>query len=200
VPSGLSMRNAVLAGALAGWAVTAIAFPLPSTAASVLGSVAVPTAACSQMIYSGATPKGIHHLPHDVVVGPVRFNVLDPRGFVRVAESQLLGIKSPMTVGPTHFKTLLVSAKGAKSPVGIAYGQVPSTTTTSVDLFADSDQVLVQAPVSCGLPATGFAQYGGGFVVARKQCVTLTVSLPGGRVLARRTVPFGSSVSCVSSH
>jgi len=105
-----------------------------------------------------------------------------------------------MTVGPTPFKTLLVSAKGAKSPVGIAYGQLPSMTTTSLDLLADSDRVLVEAPVSCGLPATGFAQYGGGFVVARKECVTLTVSIPGGRVLARRTVPFGSFVSCVSSH
>jgi hypothetical protein len=194
-----AIRGRIVIGVLTGVAMFFFAAPLPA-ARGLIGSRSVPKAACSQLIYSGANPKGIHHLSHDVVVGPVRFSVLDPKGFVKVAESRLLGIKSPMTVGPTPFKTLLVSAKGAKSPVGIAYGQVPSITTTSVDLLADSDRVLVESPVSCGLPATGFVQYGGGFVVARKECVTLTVSLPGGRVLARSTVPFGSSVSCVSSH
>ena len=107
----------------------------------------------------------------------------------------MLGIKSPMTVGPTDFPELLVSAKGAKGHVSIVYGQVPSTTTTTVsDLQTEPDRVMVQGPVSCGLPATGFVQYAGGFSLTRKQCVTLTVSVPGGRVLASRSVPLGSVV------
>jgi hypothetical protein len=169
---------------------------LPATGASLGGSGGVPDAGCSQMIYSGSTPKAVVHTRHDVVVGPVRFGDLDPRAVGRIAGSPLLGIKSPMTVGPTPFKALFLSAKGAQSRVGVSYGQVASTTTTSVDLQAESDRVMVQGPASCGLPTTDFAQYGGGFALARKQCVTLTVSVPGGRVLARRTVPFGSSVSC----
>jgi hypothetical protein len=156
----------------------------------------VPDAVCSQVIYSGSNPKSVVHTPHDVVVGPVRFGDLDPGAVLKVAGSRLLGIKSPMTVGPTPFKAVLVSAKGTKSPVGVVYGQAPTTTTSSFDLQTASDRVLVQAPESCGLPATGFAQYGGGFALARKECVTLTVSLPGGRVLARRSVPLGASVSC----
>jgi len=192
-------RRGIVLAALAGAAAMSLTAPLPVTGAPLVGSGGVPHAACSQMIYSGSTPKAVVHTRHDVVVGPVRFGDLDPRAVQMIAGSRLLGIKSPMTVGPTPFKALLVSARGAKSPVGVSYGQVPSTTTTSVDLRTESDRVMVQAPVSCGLPSTGFAQYGGGFSLSQKQCVTLTVSVPAGRVLARRTVPFGSSVSCAQS-
>ena len=136
------------------------------------------------------------HTPHDVVVGPVRFGDLDPRLVGKGYGSSLLGIKSPMTVGPTKYSGLLVSAIGARSPVSIVYGQAPSTTTTTVNLQTEPDRIVAQAPVSCGLPAAGFVQYGGGFESAQKQCVTLTVSVLGGRTLARKTVPFGS-VTCV---
>lgn len=155
----------------------------------------MPTAECAQMIYSGSSPKAVFHTRHDVVVGPVRFGDLDPKLVARSYGSPLLGIKSPMTVGPTQFPRLVVSAKGARGAVSIVYGQVPSTTTTTVDLRAELDRIVVQAPLSCGLPENGFVQYGGGFVLAQKQCVTLTVSVLGGRVLARKTVPF-DSVTC----
>jgi len=173
----------------------ALVIPLPATGAPVLGLGAVPTAACSQMIYSGSTPKAVVHTHYDVIVGPVRFGELNPSLVVKTRGSRSLGIKSPMTVGPTQFPELLVSARGAKGHVSIVYGQIPSTTTTTVgDLQTEPDRVKVQGPVSCGLPVTGFVQYAGGFSLARKQCVTLTVSVPGGRVLDRRTVPFGSVV------
>jgi hypothetical protein len=103
-----------------------------------------------------------------------------------------------MTVGPTQFPGLVVSAKGAKGYVSIVYGQAPSTTTTTAELRTEPNRIVVQAPLSCGLTAAGFVQYGGGFALAQKQCVTLTVSVPGGRVLARKTVAFGSSVVCAS--
>ena len=156
----------------------------------------MPTAACAQMIYSGSSPKAVVHTHHDIVVGPVRFSDLDPRLVAKTHGSPLLGIKSPMTVGPTKHSELLVTAKGARSPVSIVYGQASSTTTTTINLQTKPDLIVAQTPVSCGLPATGFVQYGGGFVLAHKQCVTLTVSVPGGRTLARETVPFGS-VACV---
>jgi hypothetical protein len=149
------------------------------------------------MIYSGSSAKGVVHTPHDVVVGPVRFGDLDPRLVAKSSGTNLLGIKSPMTVGPTRYPELLVSVKGANGPVAIAYGQIPSTTTTTVNLRAEPNQVVVQAPMSCGLPATGFIQYGGGFTLAKSQCVILTVSIPGGAILTRKTVPFGS-VRCAS--
>jgi hypothetical protein len=191
----LTSRKGIFLGALAGSAMTALAIPLPATGAPVLGLGGVPTAACSQMIYSGSTPKAVVHTRHDVVVGPVRFGDLNPSLVRKTGGSRLLGIKSPMTVGPTQFPQLLVSAKGAKGHVSVVYGQVPSTTTTTVgDLQTEPDRVMVQGSVSCGLPVTGFVQYAGGFSLARKQCVTLTVSVPGGRVLARRTVPLGSVV------
>jgi hypothetical protein len=189
-------NQAVLA-TLAGAALLTMATPLLlASGATSARSESLPEAVCTQMIYSGSTPKAVVHTSHDVVVGPVRFGDLDPRAIQRIAGSRQLGIKSPMTIGSTPFKTLIVSAVGQRSAVGVSYGQVPSTTTTSVDLAAESDRVLAQAPATCGLPSNGFVQYGGGFSLAREQCVTLTVSLPTGRVLARRTVPFGSSVSC----
>ena len=195
----LTSRKGFFLGALAGSAMTALAIPLPSTGAAVLGLVAVPTAACSQMIYSGSTPKAVVHTPHDVVVGPVRFGDLNPNLVQKAGGFRSLGIKSPMTVGPTQFPELLVSARGAKGHVSVVYGQVPSTTTTVGHLQTEPDRVLVEGPVSCGLPVTGFVQYAGGFSLARKQCVTLTVSVPGGRVLARRTVPLGSVVCAPKS-
>jgi hypothetical protein len=111
--------------------------------------------------------------------------------------TDLLGIKWPMAVGPTQYPELLVSAKGWEGRVAIAYGQIPSTTTTTVNLATATNQVVVEAPMSCGLPATGFIQYGGGFTLAKRQCVTLIVSVPGGAVVARKTVSFGA-VSCAS--
>ena len=66
------------------------------------------------MIYSGSTPNAVVHTPHDVVVGPVRFGDLNPSLAQKAGGSRSLGIKSPMTVGPTQFPELLVSAKGAK--------------------------------------------------------------------------------------
>lgn len=174
---------------------TGLTIPLPATAASVLGLGAAPTAACSQMIYSGSTPKAVVHTRYDVVVGPVRFGELNPSLVQKTRGSRLLGIKSPLTVGPTQFPELLVSAIGAKGHVSVVYGQVPSTTTTTLGhLQTEPNRVMVHGPVSCGLPATGFVQYTGGFSLARKQCVTLTVSVPGGPALARRTVPLGSVV------
>jgi hypothetical protein len=195
----MANRGRIAIGALAAIGILSVVTPLPAAGAPHVGSGSVPDAVCSQLIYSGAAAKAVVRTPHDVVVGPVRFGDLDPRAVLKIAGSPLLGIKSPMTVGPTSFKALLVTVKGAKSPVSLAYGQVPSTTTTSVDLRTVADRVLVQAPVSCGLPASGFAQYGGGLSLAHKECVTLTVSLPGGRVIARKTVPLGSSVSCGDS-
>jgi hypothetical protein len=195
----MANRGRIAIGALAAIGILSVVTPLPVAGAPHVGSGSVPDAVCSQLIYSGAAAKAVVRTPHDVVVGPVRFGDLDPRALLKIAGSPLLGIKSPMTVGPTSFKALLVTVKGAKSPVSLAYGQVPSTTTTSVDLRTVADRVLVQAPVSCGLPASGFAQYGGGLSLAHKECVTLTVSLPGGRVIARKTVPLGSSVSCGDS-
>jgi hypothetical protein len=193
-------RNGFLLAALSGLTVAAL-FLLPNDARAVaIKSKPVPTAECDQIIYSGALSSAIVHAPHDVVVGPVRLGDLNPRFVAKVLPgSRLLGIKSPLTVGPSKFPRLLVAAKGAKGPVSIAYGQPPSTTTTTVPLRTASERVVVQAPVSCGLPANGFVQYGGGFSLAQKQCVTLTVSIPGGRVLARRTVPFGSSVVCADT-
>lgn len=193
-------RRAAFLGALACSAMSALVIPLPATGAPVSGLGAVPTAACSQMIYSGSTPKAVVRTRYDVVVGPVRFGELKPSLVQKTGGVHLLGIKSPLTVGPTQFPELLVSAKGAKGHVSVVYGQVPSTTNTALgDLQTDPNRVVVQAPASCGLPVTGFVQYAGGFSIARKQCVTLTVSVPGGRVLARRTVPFGSSVSCAQT-
>ena len=183
-------RNRILLGAIAALALVAFAVPLPDAQAMVPGSAIVPTAACAQTIYGGSSPKAVVHTHHDIVVGPVRFGDLDPRLVARTYGSPLLGIKSPMTVGPTKYSGLLVTAKGARSPVSIAYGQATSTNPET-----EPDQVVAQAPISCGLPATGFVQYGGGFALAHKQCVTLTVSVPGGRTLARKTVPFGS-VTC----
>jgi hypothetical protein len=196
--STLTARNGILLGALLGSTMAALAMPLPDAGAMALGSGPVPTAVCGQMIYSGSTSTAVIHAPHDVVVGPVRFSDLNPRLVAKIAGSPLLGIKSPLTVGPSKFRRLLVTAKGAKGPVSIAYGQAPSTTTTSVQLRTEPERVVVQGPLSCGLSAAGFVQYGGGFALAQKQCVTLTVSVPGGRVLARRTVPLGSSVVCAS--
>ena len=190
-------RNGILLAALSGLTVAALPL-LPTDARAVaIKSEPVPTADCGQMIYSGASSTAVVHARHDVVVGPVRFGDLNPRLVAKVLPgSHLLGIKSPLTVGPSKFPRLLVAAKGAKGPVSIAYGQPPSTTTTTGPLRTASERVVVLAPVSCGLPATGFVQYGGGFGLAQKQCVTLTVSVPGGRVLARRVVPFGSFVVC----
>jgi hypothetical protein len=191
----LTSRRGIFFGALAGSAMAALVISLTATGAPVLSLGAVPTAACSQMIYSGSTPKAVVHTRYDVVLGPVRFGELNPSLVVKTRGSRSLGIKSPMTVGPTPFPELLVSAKGANGHVSIVYGQIPSTTTTTVgDLQTEPDRVKVQGPVSCVLPVTGFVQYAGGFSLATKQCVTLTVSVPGGRVLARRTVPFGSVV------
>jgi hypothetical protein len=195
----MANRGRIALGALAASAMLSVVAPLRAAGAPHVVSGSVPDAVCSQLIYSGTAAKAVVQTPHDVVVGPVRFGDLDPRAVLKIAGSPLLGIKSPMTVGPTPFKALLVSAEGARSPVGVAYGQVPSTTTTSIDLRTVADRVLVQAPVSCGLPASGFAQYGGGLSLAHKECVTLTVSLPGGRVIARKTVPLGTSVSCGNS-
>ncbi len=192
------IRRGILLGAISGSAMGALAAPLSAAGAQAPGSEPLPTAECSQMIYSGSRPSAVIHAAHDVVVGPVRFGDLSPRLVAKIAGSPLLGIKSPLTVGPSRFATLLVVAKGAKGPVSISYGQAPSTTTTTVQLRTEPERVVVQAPLSCGLAATGFVQYGGGFTLAQKQCVTLTVSVPGGRVLARRTVPFGSSVVCGS--
>jgi hypothetical protein len=161
----------------------ALAIPLPDAGAMAGGTGPVPTAGCSQMIYSGSTSTAVIHAPHDVVVGPVRFGDLDPRLVAKVAGSRLLGIKSPLTVGPSQFARLVVTAKGPKGPISIAYGQAPSTTTTTIQLRAEPDRVVVQAPLSCGLGAGGFVQYSGGFALAQKQCVTLTVSVPGGKQL-----------------
>jgi hypothetical protein len=192
-------RRRIATGAFAVFSTLSAVAPLPASGAPRVGSGSLPDAVCSQLIYSGTAANAVVHTPHDVVVGPVRFGDLDPRAVLKIAGSAMLGIKSPMTVGPTPFKSLVVSAKGSTSPVSIAYGQVPSTTTTSGDLRGVTDRVLVQAPVSCGLPASGFAQYGGGLSLAHKECVTLTVSLPGGRLIARKTVPLGPSVSCGGS-
>jgi len=168
---------------------------LPDAHGTVPAAASEPTAACGLKIYSGFSSRLVTHTKHDVVVGPVRFGDLDPKLVAKISGSSLLGIKSPMTVGPTQFPELLVSAKGAKGTVSVAYGQAPSTTTSTIEPGTALDRITVQAPLSCGLPATGFVQYGGGFAMALKQCVTLTVSVPGGRVLARRTVPFGP-VAC----
>jgi len=189
----LSSRNRIVLATTAGFALAAFAVPCVHAQGLALASEPVPTAACAQMIYSGSSSSPVRHTRHDVVVGPVRFGDLDPRLVGKIPGSPLLGIKSPLTVGPTQNRSLLVSAKGAKGVVSIAYGRPPSTTTTSVELRTGVNQVVVEAPLSCGLLAAGFVQYGGGFALARKQCVTLTVSVPGGRVLARRTVPFGSA-------
>jgi hypothetical protein len=194
--SALSGRNGIVLGVVAVSAVALFAMPPLGGQAMVAAAASVPTAACAQMIYSGSSPKGVFHTPHDIVVGPARFGDLDPRLFGKSYGSSLLGIKSPMTIGPTKYSALVVTAKGARSPVSIVYGQAPSTTTTTVILQTESGQIVAQAPVSCGLPGTGFVQYGGGFLSAGKQCVTLTVSTPGGRTLARGTVPFGW-VACV---
>jgi hypothetical protein len=190
------MRNRILLGAVSASAMAGFAMPHPDAGAMTLGSASVPTAACRQMIYSGSTSTAVIHAHHDVVVGPVRFSDLNPRLVAKLGGSSLLGIKSPLTVGPSHFPKLLVAAKGAKGRVSIAYGQAPSTTTTNIMLGKEAERVVVQAPLSCALAAAGFVQYAGGFALAQKQCVTLTVSIPGGRVLARKTVPFGSSVEC----
>jgi hypothetical protein len=190
--SALRFGDRILLGVVAVSAVGLFATPPLGARAMVTAaaSAPIPTAACAQMIYSGSSPKGIFHTAHDVVVGPVRFGDLDPRMVRKTYGSSLLGIKSPMTVGPTKYSEVVVTAKGARSPISIAYGQAPTVTATTVNLQTDSGQIVAQAPVSCGLPATGFIQYGGGFVSARKQCLTLTVSLPGGRTLARKTVPL----------
>ena len=193
--SALTIRNGVFLFALVGSSMTAFAVPLSDAGAVVLATEPAPTATCGQMIYSGSTPGGVFHTSHDVVVGPVRFGDLDPRLVGKIRGSRLLGIKSPMTVGPTRFQGLLVSAMGAKGMVSVIYGQAPSTTTTTAELRTEPDRVVVQAPVSCGRPASGFVQYGGGFALAQRQCVTLTVSIPGGRVLARKSVPLGT-VQC----
>jgi hypothetical protein len=185
-------RNRILLGGVAGSLLALVPITVPGGQATALASRPVPAAACAQMIYSGSSAQGILRTPHDVVVGPVRFGDLDPRLVGKGYGTDLLGIKSPMTVGPTRYPELLVSAKGANGPVAIAYGQIPSTTTTTVTLRAEPNQVVVQGPMSCGLPAAGFVQYGGGFALAKKQCVTLTVSVPGGAVVARKTVPLGS--------
>jgi len=189
-----SSRHRIIIGALLGSAMAASTIALPDAPAMVLAAGAVPTAVCAQTIYRGTSPTQVLHTPRDVVVGPVRFGDLDPKLVAKINGSPLLGIKSPKTVGSTDFPELLVSAKGAKGPVSVAYGQAPSTTTTTIDLPAAPNRIMVQAPVSCGLPATGFVQYGGGFALAHTQCVTLTVSIAGGRVLARKIVPFGSVV------
>src|SRR5271157_862829 len=99
----------------------ALAIPLADAGALVPGSKSAPTAVCSQMIYSGSTSNEVFHAPHDVVVGPVRFGDLDPRLVAKIAGSPLLGIKSPLTVGPTQFPKLLVTAKGTKGSVAIIY-------------------------------------------------------------------------------
>jgi hypothetical protein len=198
IRSTLTTRNGILLSAVTASAMAAFSSPPSGAGAASLVSGAVPTAVCGQKIYSGSTPNTVVHTRHDVVVGPVRFGDLDPRLVAKNQGSPLLGIKSPMTVGPTQFPGLVVSAKGAKGYVSIVYGQVPSTTTTTAELQTEPNRIVVQAPLSCGLAAAGFVQYGGGFALAQKQCVTLTVSVPGGRVLARKTVPFGSSVMCTS--
>jgi hypothetical protein len=197
--SVLSTRSGIILGVVTASTVAGLAIPFPDAGAMALGSAPVPTAVCGQMIYSGSTSTAVVHAAHDVVVGPVRFSDLNPRLVARLAGSSLLGIKSPLTVGPSPFPKLLVAANGTKGHVSIAYGQAPSTIATVVELGKGSERVVVQAPVSCGLAAAGFVQYAGGFALAQKQCVTLTVSLPGGRVLARKTVPFGSSVVCPAS-
>ncbi|HEY6317256.1 MAG TPA: hypothetical protein VI462_05115 [Acidimicrobiia bacterium] len=196
--SALITRSGILLGAVSASAMMVFSFPAMNAAAMTLVSATVPTAVCDQQIYSGSTPSAVVHTGHDVVVGPVRFGDLDPRLVAKIQGSPLLGIKSQMTVGPTRLPRLVVSAKGAKGHVSIVYGQVPSTTTTTAELQTEPNRIVVQAPLSCGLTEAGFVQYGGGFALAQKQCVTLTVSVPGGRVLARKTVPFGSSVGCAS--
>jgi hypothetical protein len=97
------------------------------------------------------------HTRYDVVVGPVRFGELKASLVQKAGGTHLLGIKSPLTVGPTQFPELLVSAKGAKGHVSVVYGQVPSTPTTTTlgDLQTDPNRVIVQASVSCGLPSLG---------------------------------------------
>jgi hypothetical protein len=173
----------------------ALAIPLPDAGAMALGSEPVPTAVCGQMIYSGSTSNAVIHAPHDVVVGPVRFGDLSPRLVAKIAGSPLLGIKSPLTVGPSQFPRLLVAAKGAKGPVSIAYGQAPSTTTTTVQLRTEPERVVAQAPLSCGLAAAGFVQYGGGFALAQKQCRAHGVR-PWRARSGPKNFPFGSSVVC----
>jgi len=183
--------SAVVLVALAGSS-AALVGPLPHASAMAVGLEAAQTAACAQMIYSGSRPSAVLRTRHDVVVGPVRFDDLDPRLVGKIGGSALLGIKSPMTVGPTRFPALLVSVRGTKGFVSIVYGQAPSsTTTTPAQLRAEFDRIVVQTPMSCGLPATGFVQYGGGFALAQRQCVTVTVSVPTGHVLGQRTVPLG---------
>jgi hypothetical protein len=194
----LTTWNGILLGAVSASAMMVFSIPAMNATAMTLVSATVPTAVCDQQIYSGSTPSAVVHTGHDVVVGPVRFGDLDPRLVAKLQGSPLLGIKSQMTVGPTRFPRLLVSAKGARGYVSIVYGQVPSTTTTMAELGTDPNSIVVQAPLSCGLTAAGFVQYGGGFALAKKQCVTLTVSVPGGRIVARKTVPFGSTVVCAS--
>lgn len=194
----LGTRDRILLGAVSALWTAGFTMPLPDAGAMTLSSAPVPIAACGQMIYSGSTSTAVIHASHDVVVGPVRFSDLDPRLVAKLAASSLLGIKSPLTVGPSRFPKLLVAAKGANGSVSIVYGQPPSATTTNVQLGKGAGRVVVEAPLSCGLTASGFIQYAGGFALARKQCVTLTVSVPGGRVLARKIVPFGSSLECAS--
>ena len=109
----MTSRN-ILLGAIGGSALAVVTIPVPGGQATALASQPVPTAVCTQMIYSGSSAKGVVRTPHDVVVGPVRFGDLDPRLVAKGYGSDLLGIKSPMTVGPTRYSELLVSAKGAK--------------------------------------------------------------------------------------
>jgi hypothetical protein len=193
----LANRSRTLLAKVAVAALLPVATTVPAAQATALAVQPVPTAACAQMIYSGSSAKGVVRTPHDVVVGPVRFGDLDPRLVAKGSGTALLGIKSPMTVGPTQYPELLVSTKGTRGSVAIAYGQIPSTTSTTLNFRAEPNQVVVHGPTSCGLPAAGFMQYGGGFALAKKQCVTLTVSAVGGAVIARRTVPFGT-VRCGS--
>ena len=74
----------------------------------------------------------------------------------KISGSSLLGIKSPMTVGPTQFPGLLVSAKGAKGAMSVAYGQAPSTTASTIEPLTVLDRITVQVPfgsVACALAA-----------------------------------------------
>jgi hypothetical protein len=101
--SALTSHRGILLGVVAVSTVAAFAIPLPRAQALVPGSALVPAAACAQMIYSGSSPKGVFHTPHDIVVGPVRFGDLDPKLVAKSYGSSQLGIKSPMTVGPTKY-------------------------------------------------------------------------------------------------
>ena len=148
-------------------------------------------AACAQNIYEGQTVKAVVHTRHDVVIGPVRFGDLDPRLVGKLPGSRLLSIKSPLTVGATPYLSVSVRATGTLGPVSVGYGQIPSTTSTTLKLAMQSESVTLAGPLACGLPATGFIQYGGGISLAKGQCVILAVSAPNGKLIASKKVPLG---------